>query len=349
MQETLLYLPEICKDMTQPAYYLIAVSNKKNVELCMKYGLAGFTNSINGFWTYSEIRTGDYISFLYGAKAFNLYKVKKKEALSDAEKLPPWDVITFRSSGKSYYFPFRLQLELVREFTEPIVRYEFAYVAENLLLRGGYRKTHFQTDQTTLQNVSKMGTKTDKSPEPLKLPSHETFSPKIGLNSKSGKIPEQYKFNEILLQAAIKTKLANKADLKDFLKMISLNDIDAEKLEVLSEKALPQGHVDILIKNAVPIGYSKQIVVEVKRKKATEKDVVQLSNYIEELGSECEAGALVASEFPQKLMKKYKDSKIKFIEYKIDSIGKEPVSFEEIANHLVFSTRGDKNEKVCRN
>jgi hypothetical protein len=139
------------------AYFLISISNRGNLSLCVKYALTGFTNSINGVWTFSELQKGDFISFLYGAKAFNLYKVKSKIAIKNAEKIPPWKPITFKMSGKTYYFPFRVYLEQLRKFEESLIRTEFAYVAENLLLRGGYRKTHFQADQTTLQNVSQMG------------------------------------------------------------------------------------------------------------------------------------------------------------------------------------------------
>ena len=63
-----------------PNYFLISVSNKKNLELCIKYAMAGFTNSINGFWTFSDIDIGDYVSFLYGARVKNLYRVIKKVA-----------------------------------------------------------------------------------------------------------------------------------------------------------------------------------------------------------------------------------------------------------------------------
>ena len=70
------------------AYFLISVSNRKNLELCVNYALAGFTNSINGLWTFSEIQEGDFISFLYGAKAHNLYRVEGKEAIKDARDLP---------------------------------------------------------------------------------------------------------------------------------------------------------------------------------------------------------------------------------------------------------------------
>lgn len=320
------------------AYYLIAVSNKKNLELCMRYGIAGVTNSVNGFWAYSEIHVGDYVSFLYGARAFNLYRVNRKDALSNAKNLPPWENITFRESGKTYFFPFRLTLELVREFNEPIVRYEFSYVAENLLLRGGYRKTHFQADQTTLQNVSKMGVKSNKKLERLVLPSSEAFEPKISMISKKSNTPEVYKFNELLLQAATKLKLSDGKILDDLLKRLSLQCGDSGVLEVLGEKALPQGHVDILIKNAVPIGYSKQIVIEIKRKKAVEKDVIQLLNYLEELGSESEVGILIASEFPKKLLQKYRSIKIIFLKYSIDDLDSETISFETLVKHINFHT-----------
>jgi len=125
------------------AYFLISVSNKTNLELCIKYALAGFTNSINGVWTFLELQEGDFLSFLYGAKAFNLYKVENKESIREANKIGPWPSVTFRMSGRTYYFPFRIFLTPIREFTEPMVKQEFAYVAENLLLRGGYRRTHF--------------------------------------------------------------------------------------------------------------------------------------------------------------------------------------------------------------
>ena len=66
------------------SYFLISVSTKTNLDLCVKYALAGFTNSINGLWTYTEIQVGDFVSFLYGAKVFNLYRVVKKEACKNA-------------------------------------------------------------------------------------------------------------------------------------------------------------------------------------------------------------------------------------------------------------------------
>ncbi|WP_297477995.1 hypothetical protein [Thermococcus sp.] len=94
-------------------YFLVSLSNRENLELCVKYNLAGFTNSTNGLWTFFDIEVGDYISFLYGARVRNLYRVAKKVAYKSAEKLPPWPPITFRSK-RTYYFPFRLLLKLER-------------------------------------------------------------------------------------------------------------------------------------------------------------------------------------------------------------------------------------------
>lgn len=57
-------------------YFLIAVSTRENLEKCKKYAYAGFPDTINGAWAYHDIKVGDYITFLYGAKAHNLYQGK---------------------------------------------------------------------------------------------------------------------------------------------------------------------------------------------------------------------------------------------------------------------------------
>jgi len=76
-------------------YFFIAVSTKENLEICKKYAYAGFPGTINGVWAYSDIKVGDFVTFLYGARAHNLYRVIKKEAIADAEKVPPWKPIYF--------------------------------------------------------------------------------------------------------------------------------------------------------------------------------------------------------------------------------------------------------------
>jgi hypothetical protein len=265
-----------------PSYFLISVSTRENLDLCTKYGLAGFPSGESGAWTFCEIQEGDYVSFLYGARAHNLYRVSKRESLSDAEHLPPWEPLVFKESGKTYSFPFRLQLRPIRMFVEPIVRTEFFYVAENLLLRGGYRKTHFQADQTTLQSVSEMGKLANGSTEALTLPEYRTFNLRFTKTAGLLKIPETLRFRETILQSAIRRHLMREENLRTLLSGVNLSAEIAGGLEILGEKALAQGHIDLLLKQRVPIGSSVKIPIEVKTPKANLEDLAQLRAYMDE-------------------------------------------------------------------
>jgi len=277
-------------------YFLISVSNRENLELCMKYGMAGFTNSINGLWTFLDIGIGDYISFIYGARVRNLYKVVDKVAYKNAELLPPWPPVTFKMSGNTYYFPFRLYLKQERVLDEPMVRPEFAYVAENLLLRGGYRKTHFQADLITLHNVSNMGEPFNGKFEVLSLRA-DTFVPKLVFEKRKVKNPEKFYFQELILQALIRKKI-QKTIFNEVLEYFKLN-YDPNEFEILGEKALPEGYVDIFIKLKHPAGSNRYILVEIKTGRAQRKDINQLKTYITELGSETIGGVLIVKDFPK--------------------------------------------------
>lgn len=260
------------------AYFLLSVANRVNLELCIEYALAGFTNSINGLWTFVDIEEGDFVSFLYGARVFNLYRVEKKEALKGADTIGPWPSVTFQMSGKTYYFPFRLRLKPIRDFTESMVRPEFAYVAENLLLRGGYRKTHFQADQTTLQAVSQMGDLYRKPVKSFATDSCGTFTPCIAWKKTPGSPPEIFPFREFLLQSLVRKHLSCKENLQRFFDLSGLGDLHAEDFEVLGEKALSEGYIDILIKDRSPLGRSRKIIVETKLNRVQCNDVDQLRN-----------------------------------------------------------------------
>jgi len=317
------------------AYFLVSVSNRKNLELCENYALAGFTNSISGLWTFSEIQEGDFISFLYGAKAHNLYRVEEKEAIRDARDLPPWDSITFKMSGITYYFPFRLHLSPIRKLSESLVRAEFDYVAENLLLRGGYRKTHFQADQTTLQSASQLGELFEDKIAKLDVNKYETFVPRFTKSKDKASPPEIFRFFEVILQAAIRQHLSEQENLGAFLHQIGLENLDADKLEVLGEKALAEGHIDILIKEATPMGLARKIIIEVKTGSAKLQDVNQLNTYLEEMSSECLAGVLVARDFSRKTLQEVKRTKIQTFIYELGIVESGiPVTFNEIKGNL---------------
>src|SRR5579863_8313975 len=205
-----------------PSYFLISVSTRENLELCIKYSLAGFPSGENGAWTFCEIERGDFVSFLYGARVYNLYSVAKREAITGAELLPPWKPLTFRETRKAYSFPFRLHLQPVREFAESLVRTEFSYVGENLLLRGGYRKTHFQADQTTLQSVSEMGTRAEGSVVRLPLPEYSTFTLRFTRTRELLRTPETCRFKEPILQSAIRRHLMCVDNLRMLLAWLNL-------------------------------------------------------------------------------------------------------------------------------
>lgn len=297
------------------SYFLISVSNRRNLDLCIRYALAGFTNSINGVWTFLEISDGDYISFLYGAKAHNLYRVEEKIALKEAQNLPPWEPVTFKQSGKTYYFPFRLKLKPIRTLEEPLVRAEFAYVAENLLLRGGYRRTHFQADQTTLQAVSQMGTLWKSEIEPSDIKNIDMFIPKFTKSRLRQRIPEVFSFQELILQTVIRKYLSEKENLEKFLSSLKIQDVSAKELEVLGEKAFPEGHVDILIKESAPVGISRKIIIEVKTGVANRQDLNQLRSYTDEIGDECVAAVLIADKFQKSVVKDAQSCRVRLVSY----------------------------------
>lgn len=316
-------------DNKEPNYFLISVSNRQNLDLCIKHSLAGFTNSINGLWTFLDISEGDYVSFLYGARVKNLYKVVEKKAYLNPEKIGPWPPVTFRISGKTYHFPFRLFLKKEREFDEPMVRPEFSYVAENLLLRGGYRKTHFQADRKTLSTVSEIGTSSFETEEFLTFDS-DTFEPKIVFNRKFQRIPEKFFFQEIILQSIIRNMIV-KIALSEILKVLGIT-VPAENFEVLGEKALPEGFVDIFIKLKYPAGTNKYILVEVKTGRAQKKEFEQLKRYANEFGEDAAGALLIAKEFPRSLPK---ESRILFIKYNFDQLdGSGEYSYDQLKERL---------------
>ncbi len=193
-------------------------------------------------------------------------------------------------------------------------------------------KTHFQADQTTLQNVSELGGLFDGNVDVLDL-TYETFAPEFTLDKKKQDI---LKLQELIIQSAIRQNISEENTMKKFLNMINVTDLDSRNLEVLGEKALPQGHVDILIKEATPTGMSKKIVIETKIK-ATKADLEQVKSYVEELDKECISGILIASNFQKKLIEITSTQNLKLIKYSLDKLeGKEKFSFDDLKENIEF-------------
>ncbi|HXX20223.1 MAG TPA: hypothetical protein VEJ46_12545 [Candidatus Acidoferrum sp.] len=219
---------------------------------------------------------------------------------------------------------------------EPIARTEFFYVAENLLLRGGYRKTHFQADQTTLQYVSEMGVLAEGLPLALTLPNYSTFVPRFTQSRKLIDVPQVSGFRETILQSAIRRHLAFEQNLQTLLSHLDVAGVAASDLEILGEKALTQGHIDLLLKQRVPIGSSIKIPIEVKTKKAQPKDVAQLRGYMDELRGECPVGLLIAADFGRQGSAGNGRDQVKLVRYKIGADLNQTPTFGEICRGLTL-------------
>ncbi len=275
-------------------FFFVAVSTRNNLRLCREHSLAGFPRTQSGLWSFTEIRKGDFISFLYGARAYDLYTVVEKEAiLDDTTGYPPgWEPPRTSTRKLRADFPYRLTLRPERIFEESLARLEFRYIAENLLQRGGYRKSHFQADRTTLQAVSQMGGRAMGAPPGLTLPSHASFVPHFVRGGKPT-VPGSFAFREVLPQTLIRWYLSDTTRCTSLLAALGLNS-GSGVLEALGEKAIPEGLIDLLLKDASPAGRSKEFVIEVKRKKATRANLAQLEDYLTILGPNCDGGVLIS-------------------------------------------------------
>jgi hypothetical protein len=147
--------------------------------------------------------------------------MNNKAAIKNADKIGPWPPVTVRISGLTYYFPFRVFLIPVRKFIAPMVRQEFRYVAENLLLKGGYRRTHFQADQTTLQAVSQIGESFKERIAKFEY-NHETFTPLFSFIRENSNPPEVFNFQEIILQTLFRNWLSQKNNLQQLFYLFGI-------------------------------------------------------------------------------------------------------------------------------
>ena len=313
-------------------YFLFSLSNSENLELCLRYALAGFPNTRNGLWAYLDVEEGDYVSFLFGAKIYNLYRVRRKYAIREFRECGPWPPICF-ASGRRYYFPFRVELSPLRRFEESLIRPEFSYIAEDLLLRGGYRKTHLQADSITLHIVSSIGERMVEETYETLQHSSETYEPTIILsNEKRENIPYSFALNELILQTLFRRRLKEDRELLgDLLEALRL-EREPEGYEVLGEKAVPGGHIDLLIKRRYPIEEATKVTVEVKKGRVGWRDFEQLKKYMEELGGECRGGVLLGRSFARNLRI---GNNIVLVRYDID-INREEVEYTELYENTVF-------------
>jgi len=275
-------------------YFLISVATAQHLRLCLRHRVAGFSNSINGLWAYLDIEVGDYVTFLHGARLYNLYQVYAKVAHEHADTLGPWEPITWRSK-RTYYFPFRLYLQPVRTFVEPLVRPEFAFVGDHLFLRGGYRKTHFQSDQAMLSWALQAG-RPAQEPRPS-IPRTPTFEPKIVLRRHEAVPPYRYHLQENILQALLRRKI--RAHLSEIQRAFNMAG-SPQAYEILGETALAEGFVDLLLKPLAKGKAKNWVLIEVKAGRVTRRDFEQLARYLRQV-PDAAGGMLIGRAFPRQI------------------------------------------------
>ena len=125
-------------------------------------------------------------------------------------------------------------------------------------------------------------------------------------------------------------------NLRAFLAFLDLEVDNPEGLEVLGEMAIALGHIDLLMKQRVPLGSTFKIPIEVKTKRATPHDVSQLRAYMDELREDCQIGALVAADFAKTCARKAADAGIKLIRYTLTSDLNQTPTFQEIFRGLTL-------------
>lgn len=303
------------------------MSLRENLDLCRKYALAGLTSSYNGAWAYVDIDVGDFVSFLYGAKVYDLYQVETKEAIDGDTADKPWPIIRFRS-GLEYHFPFRLHLRKLRSFETSLVVKEFSYVGENLLLRGGYTKTHFQADDTTLHNASEIPI-ADSSQEKFAFGEHKSFDLRFTRDKSLLDKPKVLQFRELMLQSLIRKYLGVGEHMAEFLGYFGIEG-NIMTYEALGEKALTKGYVDVLVKERAPRGTSTKVIIETKLNKANQNDIVQVSEYLRELGPECRGAALIVLSIDDTLRTEASNNGIRCFTYEVPDIKSRALKWSEL-------------------
>ncbi len=120
------------------------------------------------------------------------------------------------------------------------------------------------------------------------------------------------------------------------LSHLDFTGAEASALEILGEKALTQGHIDLLVKQRVPIGSAVKLPIEVKTKRAQPEDLAQLRAYMDELLDECPLGVLVAADFNKNVVREAKGLGIGLVRYALNSDLKKAPTFEEIWKGLTL-------------
>ena len=172
------------------------------------------------------------------------------------------------------------------------------------------------------------------APEPVAMPGATAYVPSIVRGRSGADQPYVFPLRELIVQTLLRRYLAVQANLIGLLRSARITGLDARALEVLGEKAFPEGHVDILIKEATPMGMGRKVVVEVKLGAATGANIAQLRLYMERLGEECAGGVLVAGRFGKRILKQAAEQGIACSQYSLEGLGDTPLDCGSLLSHF---------------
>jgi len=258
-------------DKLKSKYFIVILSNEENLKKCINNNVAGFPETDNGIWAYLDIRRGDYISFYYNGRIFNLYKVEKKyipyefknkKGMGSEEYDPvalpnnqKWKAISTKK-GK-IYFPYRLSLSLIKETnfeTSLIFKDGFERFGINLVPRAGLKKSHFQLSIIDIKKVFSIEN-ISITRSAFTLSDFVEIAKRMFSNISSFSIRDLTN-KEIFLQSLIKRVL--EASINKYAGIFNVETYD--NFEFFSEQTVYGGEADIVIANG-----SKNIAfIEVK-------------------------------------------------------------------------------------
>lgn len=186
-----------------------------------------------------------------------------------------------------------------------------------------------------------MGKAFDKEKTSPEIGERETFTLQFVGGRENANPPEVRQLVEKILQSLLRRHLSGQGVLTNFLEKAGLEDLKNRKLEVLGERALERGYVDLLVKEAEPQGTSRQIAIEVKTNSVRNEDVEQVMSYMDELGAECVAGALIGSRIARNV-ETPPNYDINLWKYKFNKINtEEPHVFGELLSEIQIDKAED--------
>lgn len=324
----------------RPDYFFAALSFRSHLDKCRELSLAGFPTSSTGSWAFVDIAVGDRLSFIFGARAIDLFEVVGKAAVALGTADNPWAGLEKQVDPAKETYPFRLRLRRLRKFDLGIAQKEFAYIANNLMRRGGYRKSHFQADQSTLSFVATVGEPCHD--EVIDTSSYWGASIETRFFRRKGfSYPLTAPLNEQIIQAAIRRRLSESKPALDGLWQMAWGNSEApENPEILGEVALDRGFPDLEVKPALKVGGEKRFLIEVKMHPAGAAELDQIADYKVELGNDWGGGALLAPGFRDGLLSSAKVRGVALVKWDCRGLNlREPQSFDSIVKAMSFEAQ----------